>query len=505
MGNGDARRTLTSNICAVMVVTLSIAIASLVFVDAALAGAGVALPKTGQTASYAEGDDGKMQAGVVWPSPRFADNGDGTITDGLTGLMWLKDANCFGKMRWQDGLDAVAGFNGNPSGYDCQDYTAGYTDWRLPNVNELESLVNAGKLVNAAWLGENGFVDLQPDYYWSSTTMAKNNGDVSHAYVVGMSGGNIHTFNKTPDTMYVLPVRAGGGPCTSVAQTGQSTSYKPGDDGVLQAGIVRPSPRFKDNKDGTVTDNLTGLMWLKDANCFGRGRWDNTLSRVSALNANPAGCGCSEYGAGYTDWRLPNRRELASLVDRGQFAPVLPLGNPFVNVQLGNYWSSTSHKIGFPAAVGMNNGYVLTSMYKSQSYYGWPVRTGEVVLEISIDIKPGSDTNPINLKSQGKVPVAILGSPDFDVADVDAATVVFAGSALCVSESVEDVNDDSVPDLVLHFNTQDLTLESNNTQACLSGETFGGQGFVGCDTVRVIDNGKDEDGDNGGNKEKGKS
>ncbi len=495
MANGDARKTLAVNVCAVMVVTLSLALASLVSPDAALAGTWIALPKTGQIASYAEGDDGKIQAGVKWPSPRFTDNGDGTITDSLTGLMWLKDANCFGKMRWQDGLNAVASFNSNPWDYDCQDYTTDYTDWRLPNINELESLVNAGATVNAAWLTENGFVHVQPDYYWSSTTMAKV-GDVSHAYVVGMWGGNTHVFNKKPDTMYILPVRAGGSltfgsPRTLVAQTGQFTSYKPGDDGALQAGIVWPSPRFEDNKDGTVTDNLTGLMWLKDANCLGRGRWDSILSRVGTLNANPAGCGCSEYAAGYTDWRLPNRRELVSLLDRGQFAPVLPLENPFINVQLGNYWSSTSHKNGYPAAVGMNNGYVLTSMYKSQSYYGWPVRTGEVVMDISIDIKPGSDSNPINRNNKGKVPVAILGSPDFDVADVDATTVVFAGSAMCVLESVEDVNDDGVPDLVLHFNTQDLSLEISDTQACLSGETFGGQGFEGCDRVRVIDNGED--------------
>ena len=50
--------------------------------------------KTGQTTSYATGDDGDLEAGVAWPIPRFKDNNDGTILDTLTGLIWLKNANC---------------------------------------------------------------------------------------------------------------------------------------------------------------------------------------------------------------------------------------------------------------------------------------------------------------------------------------------------------------------------------------------------------------------------
>ena len=63
------------------------------------------LPKTGQTTSYAAGDDGALQKGVAWPNPRFTDNGNGTVTDNLTGLIWLKNANCFGHERLGDGLD----------------------------------------------------------------------------------------------------------------------------------------------------------------------------------------------------------------------------------------------------------------------------------------------------------------------------------------------------------------------------------------------------------------
>ncbi|UCE55232.1 MAG: hypothetical protein JSV31_07260 [Desulfobacterales bacterium] len=50
--------------------------------------------KTGQTDSYADCDDGDLEKGIVWPVPRFTDNEDGTVTDNLTGLVWLKNANC---------------------------------------------------------------------------------------------------------------------------------------------------------------------------------------------------------------------------------------------------------------------------------------------------------------------------------------------------------------------------------------------------------------------------
>ena len=70
----------------------------------AYAGNPAEIARTGQTISYASGDDGDVQAGVAWPDPRFTDNGDGTITDNLTGLMWLKDANCFGSQTWTNAL-----------------------------------------------------------------------------------------------------------------------------------------------------------------------------------------------------------------------------------------------------------------------------------------------------------------------------------------------------------------------------------------------------------------
>jgi hypothetical protein len=99
-------------------------------------------------------------------------------------------------------------------------------------------------------------------------------------------------------------VSSGGYPAP-VEKTGQTTSYATGDDGDLERGVAWPNPRFTNNGDGTVTDNLTGLIWLQDANCFGLKNWDNTLSACNGL-ANGQ-CGLTD-GSNAGDWKLPNRK-----------------------------------------------------------------------------------------------------------------------------------------------------------------------------------------------------
>lgn len=108
-------------------------------------------------------------------------------------------------------------------------------------------------------------------------------------------------------------------------------------------------------------------------------------------------------------------------------------------------------------------------------------------LVIQIDIKPGSSPNSINLRSRGNIPIVLLSSDTFNAASVDTGTVVFAGaSALTIGGVPEDVNNDGLADLVLHFATQSVTLQSDDTEACLTGQTTNGQQFKGCDSVRVI-------------------
>ena len=173
------------------------------------------------------------------------------------------------------------------------------------------------------------------------TTANNNNGGFSFFGVLPADCvGELSDGNETGDVQVLncTPVSVGGG----VLKTGQTVTFATGDDGDYQAGATVPNPRFNDNGNGTVTDNLTGLTWLKNASCLGPQRWDNALAAANALAGGNVGCGLSDDSiAG--DWRLPNRNELASLLDLGTFNPALPAGHPFLNFVVAfSYWSSTT-------------------------------------------------------------------------------------------------------------------------------------------------------------------
>ena len=159
-----------------------------------------------------------------------------------------------------------------------------------------------------------------------------------------------------------------------VPKTGQTQSYAPGDDGDLQLGVQWPDLRFTDNGNGTVTDHLTGLIWLRDANCLGKLTWNDALDVSN--NLADGQCGLSD-GSIPGDWRLPNLRELHSLIDYGNWSPTLPSGHPFTGVQLIPYWSSTTdvHSSYGAYYVSMGNGRVV-DYGKGIGYYVWPVRGG---------------------------------------------------------------------------------------------------------------------------------
>ena len=111
------------------------------------------------------------------------------------------------------------------------------------------------------------------------------------------------------------------------------------------------------------------------------------------------------------------------------------------------------------------------------------------VVEVTIDIKPGSDPNSINLKSKGVVPVAVLTTGDFDASTVDPDTVLFAGAAP-LRWTMEDVDGDGDLDLLFHFKTQELDLDENSTEATLTGDTADGNPIQGTDTVNIVPKGK---------------
>lgn len=134
---------------------------------------------------------------------------------------------------------------------------------------------------------------------------------------------------------------------------------------------------------------------------------------------------------------------------------------------------------------------------------------GQFILQVSelltaidaqIDIKPGSDPNSINLKSRGVIPVALFGSEEFDVRDVAPSTVKLSGAGFR-KFSFADVNSDGLEDMMLHFLTQQITdLDSNSTEATLTGWTVDGVEFSGTDSVNIVPKGKA----NGHEKEKKK-
>jgi hypothetical protein len=126
-----------------------------------------------------------------------------------------------------------------------------------------------------------------------------------------------------------------------VAATGQTTIYAIGDDGFHQKGVPQPNPRFTDNLDGTVTDNLTGLIWLKDAGCPGKTLWFGALAAVDRLQDGV--CGLTD-GSVAGAWRLPNRNELLSLLYKGSGLET-GTGHPFIAPEDPSdyYWSSTTY------------------------------------------------------------------------------------------------------------------------------------------------------------------
>ena len=179
------------------------------------------------------------------------------------------------------------------------------------------------------------------------------------------------TLQEIWDKLEVMDAKLSVG----IPKTGQTSSHGTRDDGALQRGVAWPDPRFTDNGNGTVTDNLTNLVWLKNANCDGTKTWTNALAFANGLTNGQ--CGLTD-GSAAGDWWLPNRRELFSLIDDSQVNPALPSGHPFTGVQSSFYWSSTAYADNADYAwfVSMLHGYVST-YGKSSALHVWPVRAGQ--------------------------------------------------------------------------------------------------------------------------------
>jgi uncharacterized repeat protein (TIGR02543 family) len=413
------------------------------------------------------GQDGELQYGLAWPTPRFVDNGNQMVTDKLSGLIWAKDANLMktrdpsfdadgtagdGRVSWQQALDYVKKLN-------TEKYL-GYSDWRLPNINELESLVHIGQSSPATWLNGQGFSNVQAEYYWSSSTHASS---TNCARVVNMLDGVVIHMGK-PNNFYVWPVRSEQSVPLAIWKTEQTACYDAsgysitcagtGQDGELQVGAVWPTSRFSDNGDNTMTDSVTRLIWSKDietpsppAACVRYysyyqvfySDWQSGLNYIKCLNTNA--------WLGKTDWRMPNRNEQRSMIHYGQEGPGKWLNSQGFSISdVSCYWSSSTYAYSTDSAwqVSMSFYSSVDSSNKTEKCSVWPVRGGQSVSLGSLTISPATATFAVTHSGTLSAPVTLTLSNGGGAAVVVSATTIIGtdttqfsattgGSSPCVS------------------------------------------------------------------------
>jgi hypothetical protein len=227
----------------IKIISISAALAAMLAITAIVlaTGSGSNLPVTGQTTVYNTGDDGSYKKGTDLPSIRFCDNGDGTVTDNMTGLMWVKNANAMGTIAthklfdsislspdwvtvfctsyagdgavtWGKAKTFIAGLNSGT--YPCGvTKTPRYTDWRMPTVNEVETLINYSEQCGS--LNAQGFDNVScSKNYWCSpeATVDFYSGPKAAAWNVGFTDvtidGRITPMDKTQECYsLVWPVR----------------------------------------------------------------------------------------------------------------------------------------------------------------------------------------------------------------------------------------------------------------------------------------------------------
>lgn len=298
-------------------------------------------------------------------SGRFLNNGDGTVTDLNTGLVWVRNPSSVAdKMSWNQAFDRIGELNAKAA--------FGTTGWRLPNINELNSLVDYDVENAWEWLEEAGFEGIR-GIYWSSTTYAVDTGDAWNAWFVHSHAPNCP--GKTAN-VFIWPVRSRGIVRKTGAHELAGYRFEDSEDGGVPQGIAWPVPRFRDNLDGTMTDNMTGLVWMKDAGITGMNTFADSRLFLEGLND-----GTVEGNCGYTDWRIPGIREMQTLVHYGktdcsQWLEGLEAG--FENV--GNfYWTQTVYSTSRGRQsywfISLEAG-VTAEFGKDSRLSFWPVRGG---------------------------------------------------------------------------------------------------------------------------------
>jgi hypothetical protein len=263
---------------------------------------------------------------------------DHVVADKFTGANWTRDANpAEFPMTWDEAQAYVV---------DMRERSAyGYGSWRLPSRALLFSLISHQQ-INPALPDGHPLDNVFPGYYWSADSCCRL---PDQAWYVHLGGGRVHRGMKHGSYM-LWPVSMGN------VEIGD-----PGHNGKA---------RFRTTGDTCIHDAHTGLIWSKDANPAGRPlAWQEALSVVDAFNREKLG--------GHHGWRLPNIRELESLVDLGAHSPALPTGHPFVNIQ-DAYWSATTsvYEPRYAWTLYTRDGIVGVGFKPGNNFFLWPVCNG---------------------------------------------------------------------------------------------------------------------------------
>jgi hypothetical protein len=349
----------------------------------------------------------------------YIDNGDGTVTDMGTGLMWQK-AMPTGTYTWEQALayceNLILNNDGEWTNGTANASGAKYTDWRLPTAKELASIVDTTRYSPA--IDPTYFPSTVANETWSSTTLANA---LNTAWYVNFNGGFTYTNLKiyarniravrlgqsgsfVDLTLWPVPdtgqITCSDGtvsiPCPDPGQAfyGQDASYSINTPVYTKfATGCTPLPDNATTWD-MVRDEVTGLMWENKTDDGSIHDKDNTYTwydNNSATNGGDAGTpgdgtdtmdfirtlNTATYG-GVSDWRMPTEKELQSIVDYGVFAPSINMYFP--NTVSGYYWSATTAAYSSQYAwyVVFNGGFVYYGYNfgynKSNSFYVRAVR-----------------------------------------------------------------------------------------------------------------------------------
>jgi len=233
----------------------------------------------------------------------FTDNGNGTVTDNVTELMWEQVPSDL-PYSWAEAQEY------------CEDLSfADSIDWRTPSLKELFSISDFK--TGTPYIDEEYFVlvdvsEIKQQQYWSSDyyEVETINDSAPSAFAVNHGTGHIKAY---PD-----------GDNSSVIPT-QFVRCVKGEDYLIN--------NFFDNYDGSVTDNATGLMWMQQDSLMPLD-WEKSLLFAQQKNA--------EHYLGYTDWRVPNIKELQSIVDYSGTSPAIDLDYFSITDATSYFWTSTS-------------------------------------------------------------------------------------------------------------------------------------------------------------------